>query len=343
MPSKFFSSSEGVDRGRARLEQAFDSGVHFLAQIPLHSWKFLVILLLVLWLSQSLARLFWMLIPAPVIPPAAVALTTPSAAGGMDAHTVDIDQLKSLSIFGEAQPGAVVEESNNISAIEAEASVDTQLNLILVGVVASNEDAGARAIIAANGRQDVYAPGAELPVGRAVTLARVLDRRVILDNNGRLESLWLDQDGAGRRTGSSNGNANYVPPERSWSGDMEPAIVDTEMAPNASENSSGVADASPAEIDLPADVSSSISDVVAMSIHREGGQIVGYRIRPGRNAEQFTALGLQANDIVTAVNGVPLNNPGKIMEIYRNMSNATSANLEIKRGESTLSIDIALE
>lgn len=343
MPNKLFSAPAGLDQRRARLEQVFDQGVHFLARISLQSWKFLVILLLVLWLSQSLARLFWMLIPAPVIPPAAVALTTPSATGGMDAHTVDIDQLKHLSIFGQAQPGAIVEAPDNRSAIEAEASVDTQLNLILVGVVASNEDAAARAIIAANGRQDVYAPGAELPVGRDVTLARVLDRRVILNNNGQFESLWLDQEGAGRRANGSNGSTSYVPPERSWSGDLEPAVVETEMVSGLNENNTGTVEAGPSESGLPADVSRSISDVVAMSIHREGGQVVGYRIRPGRNAEQFTALGLQANDIVTAVNGVPLNNPGKIMEIYRNMSNATSANLEIKRGGSTLSIDIALE
>src|SRR5690606_15715319 len=116
MPSKFFSSSEGVDRGRARLEQAFDSGVHFLAQIPLHSWKFLVILLLVLWLSQSLARLFWMLIPAPVTPPAAVALTTASADGGMNVNVVELDQLKCLFIYCHAKPGAVLDESNKISA-----------------------------------------------------------------------------------------------------------------------------------------------------------------------------------------------------------------------------------
>src|SRR5690606_18937211 len=99
----------------------------------------------------------------------------------------------------------------------------------------------------------------------------------------------------------------------------------------------------PAENDVNAEISRNISDVVAMSIHREGGQVVGYKIRPGRNAEQFTALGLQPDDIVTAVNGMPLNNPGKIMEIYKNMSNGTSANLEISRGGSVLSVDIVIQ
>ena len=79
-----------------------------------------------------------------------------------------------------------------------------------------------------------------------------------------------------------------------------------------------------------------------MSIHREGGKVVGYKIRPGRNVEMFNNLGLQADDVVTAVNGVPLSSPGKIMEIYKSMGNATSANLEIRRGGSTVNLDVVL-
>src|SRR5690606_26946633 len=92
-----------------------------------------------------------------------------------------------------------------------------------------------------------------------------------------------------------------------------------------------------------AQVTKTLADVVAMSIYREGGQVVGYKIRPGRNAELFDALGLQADDIVTAVNGVPLSAPGKVMEIYKSMGSATSANLEIRRGGSTVNLDVMLK
>src|SRR5690625_5475378 len=50
-------------------------------------------------------------------------------------------------------------------------------------------------------------------------------------------------------------------------------------------------------------MSRSLSDVVSMSIHRENGQIAGYQIRPGRDSAMFDALGLEAGDIVKAVNG----------------------------------------
>jgi general secretion pathway protein C len=94
---------------------------------------------------------------------------------------------------------------------------------------------------------------------------------------------------------------------------------------------------------VPSDVGKSLSDVLAMSIYREGGQVIGYKIRPGRDIERFKSYGLQADDIVTAVNGMPLNNPNKIMEIYRNMGNATSASLEIKRAGSVITVDVVLQ
>jgi general secretion pathway protein C len=342
MHEKNLHSRTASNQRAADLEQALDRAIQFFARVPLQSWKFLVIFLLVLWISHSLARLIWLIIPAPEIPAAAVALTTPSASGA-EAQTVDINQLKSLQIFGSAQQTSS-EQPTATPAVETEATVDTQLNLILMGVIASSDENAGRAIIAANGQQDVYAPGAELPVGKGVTLAKVLDLRIILNNNGRFESLWLYQEGAA----GGRSQTNYATPDqaasRSWSEESEPATADGNQPPVfVDRNQQAQGDVGPVENDLPADVSRSIADVVAMSIHREGGQVIGYRIRPGRNAEQFTALGLQANDIVTAVNGVPLNNPGKIMEIYKNMSSATSANLEIKRGGSVLSVDVVLQ
>lgn len=342
MHDKFLSPRIALDQPTAKLEQALNHGAQLLARVSLKTWQFLVILLLVLWISHSLARLFWLIIPEPQIVPAAVALTAPSS-GGMEAQSVNIQELKALQIFGEAQQATSAESAVTATpAIENE-TVDTKLNLVLVGVIASSEESSGRAIIAANGQQDVYGPGAELPVGKGVTLAKVLDTRAILNNNGVFESLWLYQENDGSR---SRVTINYPAPDqtasRSWP-DESDTLADNQPPAMFADRNQGSEMRGPAENDVSAEISRNISDVVAMSIHREGGQVVGYKIRPGRDAEQFTALGLQPDDIVTAVNGMPLNNPGKIMEIYKNMSNATSANLEIKRGGSVLSVDVVLQ
>lgn len=344
MRDKLSSPRLAMDQRTARLEQLLNRGMQLLAQIPLKRWQFLVILLLVLWISHSLARLLWLVVPAPQIPPAAVALTAASSTAGVEADAANIDELKALQLFGQAQLSATTTSEPIAAPVIETDTVDTQLNLVLVGVIASNEEPAGRAIIAANGIQDIYAPGAELPAGQGVTLAKVMSLRVILNNNGRFESLWLYQEGSASQ---SQGIAtSYSAPEqansRSWTDENDGAVVD-QPPPAYVDRGPGAEMRSPAESDPAAEMSRNISDVVAMSIHREGGQVVGYKIRPGRNAEQFKALGLESNDIVTAVNGMPLNNPGKIMEIYKNMANATSATLEIKRGGSMLSVDVVLQ
>src|SRR5690606_36458842 len=130
---------------------------------------------------------------------------------------------------------------------------------------------------------------------------KVLGTRVILNNNGIFESLWLYQenpDSAGRSTSYAAPNPTA---SRSWSEENEAQASDPNQPPpmfvDKSQDSEMRGAAGPAEGDPSAEISRSISDVVAMSIHREGGQVIGYKIRPGRNAEQFTALGLQPDDI----------------------------------------------
>jgi len=331
-----------LDQRAAQLEQLLRRTAVVLGKVPIERWKFLVTLILVVWLSYSLACLFWLFAPAPDIPTASVSSVVSSAGRGANSgQAIDIQALKEAHIFGEADEAAIAEENVSVAPVannvENEA-VDTQLNLILRGVVGSNLETGGRAIIANGSEQNIYAPGDELPAGRGVTLAKVLDTRVILNNNGRYESLWLYQEGS---SGRSTISSSVTPVEQNSRSrpDDEPepqAELFADPAPAYDTPTQGGED--PAS-----EAARTLSDVVAMSIHREGGQVVGYRIRPGRNAEQFTALGLQTDDIVTAVNGVPLTSPGKVMEIYKNMSNATSASLEIKRGGSVMSIDIVLE
>ena len=74
---------------------------------------------------------------------------------------------------------------------------------------------------------------------------------------------------------------------------------------------------------------------------RENGAVVGLRVRPGRNRQVFDNLGLQTNDIVTAVNGTELTTATIAMEVYRSMRNATEASLQVKRGDEQLTVNIS--
>jgi general secretion pathway protein C len=345
MPDKSFVNNAALAQRTAQLEQLLQRLFGFLSRVPLERWQWLIVLLLVIWLSHSLARLFWLVIPNPTIPPATVTSVASAMPGANPAaaEAINIAQVKNLAPFGEtsAEPVAAVEAqpTPTTQGIENNAA-DTQLNLILRGVLSSNDEKAARAIIATGDRADVYGIGDALPVGNNVTLAKVLDLRVIINNNGSFESLWMYKDDPAAKLGTA------VAPSSEWAtpgGYANPPYqqqppVFADKSPRFDSPSPAVAgDAGMAQM------GKTLADVVAMSIYRENGQVVGYKIRPGRNAEMFTSLGLQTDDIVTAVNGVPLSSPGKIMEIYKSMGSATSANLEIRRGGSTVNLDVMLK
>ena len=316
-------SIERLSISRFALPQASAAWEHRIARVsiwfgkvPLNRWQFLATLLLVVVLSLSLARLFWLLFPNPIIPPstvnAAVAVAPASASGS----SVDIEQLKSLSVFGKVAPVAQAP----VTSPENQA-VDSQLNLVLMGIIFSNEESLARAIITSGAATELYAIGNPLSGTNGVSIAKIMEDRVIVNNNGQFESLWLYQDNPNTSSllQSNTAAQSYSPPLS--------APID-----NNSDADRGVAE-----------VGRSLSDVVAMSIYREAGKVIGYKIRPGRDAEKFRSLGLQPDDIVTSVNGMPLTNPSKIMEVYKNMGNTTSANLEILRDGNVITVDVVLQ
>lgn len=336
----------GPDLRAERLNHLARQGSALFRKVPPRVWRSLVALLLVLWLAHSFASLFWLLMPEPELPQAQVAPNAlESARAPESAQRVDIAELKNMQIFGRLDQEAASQVAETEPAagprIEDEA-VDTQLRMTLQGVIDSSEEQGGRAIIASGKNQEIYAPGDKLPEGQNVTLEKILPLRVILNNNGRYESLWLYQD----KDFVANRRSEPVPdtPGRSWEGD-EASLLPTEE-PQATDGETGAETDEGPQTEVESELeqaSRSLSDVVSMSIHREDGQIVGYKIRPGRDRELFESLGLEAGDVVMAVNGTELTSPQKVMELYRNMGDTSSASLLIKRGEQELNIDIDLE
>ncbi len=332
------SNRAALEQRSAQLELLLRRFFAAMGRIPLQRWQWLIAAFLVLSLSHSAARLLWLVIPTPAIPPATLTLinSTSSGAGGATG-AVNIDQLKALTPFGRVE--VVVAPPPEAAPVVTDTAADTQLNLVLRAVIGSSDEKSARAVISSGSKEELYGIGDTLPVGNNVTLAKVFDVRVILNNNGKFESLSLYKDDP---NAPQLGSMSYAPapqPAVPWG-----AESGYQQGPGPSaraENNASVRNAMGNDPGM-AQMSKTLSDVVAMSIHREDGKVVGYKIRPGRNAEMFNSLGLQADDIVTAVNGVPLSSPGKIMEIYKSMGNATSANLEIRRGGSTVNLDVVL-
>lgn len=313
------------------LQQRAERFGQWLLALPLSFWRSLVIVIALLWLVRSLADLFWLIMPEPELAAPKNLIHVESSGAGAPSYNVDLEALQNTPVFGTAAEGAEdVVEAQQVSVAPGieEGAAKTKLDLKLVGVLMSNLPELSSATIARGSSQDLYRVSDKMPVGNNVSLAKVLSDRVILDNNGTFESLWLYTEAD---FNVNQGSASY---QRPVTRDEPEERVGDDEAEDENVVQSRI---------KPSDVPESISDVVRFSVHREDGQMVGFRIRPGKNRELFEQLGLQTNDIVTAVNGIPIDNAQAIRDNYQELKNASSADLEVKRGEETVYINVSLD
>ena len=317
-----------------------------LSRVPILVWRRISMGVLSLWLCYTLAQLVWVVMPQPKLaePPLNLpgnAMFTASLAA--DRSNINIEELKSLELFGKpgvAEPQPVIELPTEITA------PDTKLKLVLRGVAPSENEPSANAIIADGSRQELFFPQQELTIGpRGVTLMQVKVDRVILDNNGKLETLWLYQ---GKEDFKRNDQPQYAqnirrPPIPV---NNRPRVVSDQPGAEPPESTAEFINGlRPQENQLlpTANQIKSIDDVIGISMYREGGQLIGFRIRPKRNRQIFDELGLQPNDVVTAVNNVGLSDTSQAMQLYRSLGQTTQVSLEILRDGGTVNVDINLD
>ncbi|MGH8226815.1 MAG: type II secretion system protein N [Steroidobacteraceae bacterium] len=63
-----------------------------------------------------------------------------------------------------------------------------------------------------------------------------------------------------------------------------------------------------------------------------GGKLKGYRLYPGPNSRAFASLGLKPGDLVTEIDGTPLNDPSRAEEIFRTLGSSSEAHVTVLRG-----------
>ncbi|MFK7829219.1 MAG: type II secretion system protein GspC [Congregibacter sp.] len=328
-----------------------------------------IAVLLVLWLLSSLWRALWSFVP--VAPPlAVVAVLNPVSSAQRDLASVlvDIDALTSAQLFG--RPGTTLspeelaagsgrsptmsesEAARKLAGIE-DGAPDTRLPLVLRGVVASSDAGLGQAVIEHSKRQDLYQVADELPVNGEVTLAKVLPSLVVIDNGGRYEILRLfEDDGLSARNKASMPSSQapaVQAPAAQAPAVQAPAVQVPALTRAAEQTTSG----SLANADDAAEIAAryrdqlyrdpqSLSDVVRISPAREGDRLVGYRLAPGAVSGEFSALGFQMGDVVTAVNGLSVSEASNIPTLFSAMRSADAASFDIQRkGETvTLTVDI---
>jgi general secretion pathway protein C len=267
----------------------------------------LATLAVILLLAQSLAALTWALLPAPAVeglPPAPNPGARRTVAG-----TPVVANMAQWHLFGEVQKEAPTPLQPAVDA------PDTSLNLKLHGVLASKNPAVARAIIS-DGKavEEAYAVNGNLPGG--AILREIHADRVILEYRGRLEALRLPKE-------SIEGATDDV-----MRGSRQPSALPG-VAPAGGDTSGLLRQYRDALTNNPA----SVMDLVRAEpvMDEASGQLKGYRLGPGKDRQLLGRFGLRPGDVVTSVNGVPLDNPIKALEILRDITGASQVSLEVER------------
>jgi general secretion pathway protein C len=299
-----------------------------------------LIAVLVVWAVNSMANTVWALMPSsPVEVSKSVVINPPpptaDASGGVE--TIDVSSILGMSVFGAVEPSEVQElaavgtVANPRDGIENGAR-ETNLALTLTGIVASTADGLGSAMIEARKKQELYSVGDDLPANGKVTLAKILPKQVVIDNNGTYELITLFDD---------NGIVGIVqsaaPAPASDSSEGAPSPVIATSATQAQRQRL----AANYREQLYSDPQS-LAGLVSISAVQSDGGLKGYRVAPGRDTAQFTALGFKAGDIVTAVNGYALSDPTNTVRLYQLMRDATDAIFEVERDGSPVSISVSL-
>ncbi len=273
----------------------------------------LVALLLTIMLAQSMAVLTWGLLPQPQVEKVLAVSAQPTAKAGAAVKN-QVRQISQWHLFG------VTQKTASTAVAKVSNAPDTRLNLKLRGVMASSDPAFALAIIAdGKGKEDAYALESKLP-GNAV-LKEIYADRVILEYRGRMEALRLPKD-----TIASVGSS---PTAKRVGGVRSGLKATPSRSVRNADTSALLRQYREAMINDP----QSLMNLVAATPVTDAstGKLKGYRIRPGKDRKLLWKFGLKKGDVVTAVNGVSLDNPIKALEIMRDLSTASSVSLDVER------------
>jgi general secretion pathway protein C len=258
--------------------------------IPLqHAAPSIVSLLLIMMLAWLLAELTWALVPQKQSNSTGV-MTAPVTGG----RQVDAVEIANRHLFGMATPSTT------------QNAPDTTLALTLHGIVSGRGVADSRALILANGDEEPYSVGAQLPGGAVIRA--IYPDRVMLERDGRVEALRLPKsDSGGGNTMTSTGPSppmGMPPPMPQNLGQLRQAIANN-----------------PERL---------MDSVRAMPVMQQN-KLTGYRIYPAGNPAIFNQLGLKPGDVVTAVNGIPLTDPAQSMRILSSVKTSQQVSVTLLR------------
>jgi general secretion pathway protein C len=207
-------------------------------------------------------------------------------------HAVNVSAIANAHLLGEAPV--------TVAAGGEESARQTTLPLVLTGVIASNDPQYGLAILGQSAQTTkVYPVGDNVPGG--AKLHSVYPDHVVIDRGGVLETLALPRN-----------TAPGAPPPTTAALNTESPMADRMRK---------IINEQPALL----------ADVMRPQPVFANGKQTGYRVYPGRNRQAFLRLGLRPGDLVTAINGTPLDDPEHGQQIFNTLGASVEAHVTVQR------------
>ena len=315
-----------VPNNLASLQEALD-------KLPQKKITQVIIVLLIGYIAYVLAQITWLLAPQPQIKS-----SLPVAVHSMasSSKTINLSGIKALNLFGQYQAVA----DNKPKTIQVQDAPETRLNLKLSGVVATQNENTAAAIIENSGRQETYGIGDQI-TGTRASIDQILPDRVLIKQSGRLETLMLDgfefsktvtqpqpiavktQDNAQLQT-----NTSATPTAK--------AVVDQRKNRELSQQISG----------LRKDIAQNpkkVLDYFTPTQAVKNGKLIGYRLSPSGNNSLFKAAGLKRGDIAIEINGFDLTQLSEASQALKALRQEQEVSLLIQRGDELKEILFSID
>lgn len=235
----------------------------------------------------------------------------------------------------------------------------SRLRVSIQGVLYSSRPSRSVVMLRYRNQDFTLSEGDELEEG--VALAEIRQDALIFNREGRLEridlelseaetpanrSRLLDQEGRSSRSTASASRSRRSPQPIE---DIEPNQSSSAAEPREISHHERVGTGALEEAFGPDFRESLVRDPlqlmrhITLSPHNEEGRLQGFRIRPGSDAALFNSLGLEAGDLVVAVDGTSVSDTTAMMQLHGQLATATSLDVEILRDGERLLFSLEME
>ena len=249
-------------------------------------------------------------------------------------QNINVKKLIQLHIFGEYN---AVQQTAEV-VVEVPDAPETKLNLTLSAAVASDKEHAA-AIIEHKGSQETYGIGDTI-TGTKVTLEQVLHDRVLIKQSGRMETLMLDGFDYQKLSGSTTKPIAQPHQKNTSSVDKAKQIKNNVIDMRKNRELSRQAGSFQRDLN---ENPGKIADYLRIVPKRTNGNVVGYRVMPGKQPEFFKSSGLKPGDLVVQMNGHDLTVASEAAQALMSLKQEQEVSLLVQRKDEMTEILFSID